>query len=75
MNLGLWARAGTSNTFTRFLSELAQAKLYQNWRKANPGEAARFDSFVTAPATASPPPMLTAFGRALVAVVEMRNGR
>jgi hypothetical protein len=53
-----------------FMRNLADAKLYQTWRKSNPGEAARFDAFV---AGGSPPSMLTPFGRALIAVVEMRN--
>jgi hypothetical protein len=58
--------------FDRFMRNLADAKLYQNWRKSNPGEASRFDTFVAG--ETSSPAMLTAFGRSLVAVVEMRNG-
>jgi hypothetical protein len=56
--------------FDRFLRNLREAKLYQNWRKSNPGEAARFDAFL---AGGTAPSMLTPFGRALIAVVEMRN--
>ena len=49
--------------FDVFLVELERAKLYQNWRAANPGEAARFDNCVQTGVAA---PMVTAFGRALV---------
>jgi hypothetical protein len=56
--------------FDVFMRNLVDAKLYQNWRKSNPGESARFDAFV---AGGNVPSMLTPFGRALIAVVEMRN--
>ena len=73
MNLGFFARVFTQQVetpFQRFLRNLADAKLYQNWRKANPGEAARFDACV---AGGPIPQMITPFGRALVAVVEMER--
>jgi hypothetical protein len=73
MQLGFFGRVfaqPTETPFNRFMRNLAEAKLYQNWRKSNPGEAARFDRFV---AGGSLPSMLTPFGRALIAVVEMRN--
>ena len=66
----------TETPFQRFLRNLRDAKLYENWRKANPGESLRFDTYlaaVLAGEPSSPPSMLTAFGRALVAVVEMRQ--
>jgi hypothetical protein len=73
MNLGFLGRVFSQPIdppFDRFMRNLAEAKLYQNWRKSNPGEAARFDTFL---AGGGPPSMLTPFGRALIAVVEMRN--
>lgn len=51
------------------LGELAKAQQYKNWRKANPGEAARFDAFLVAP-TGSPS-MTTPFGRFLVATARL----
>jgi hypothetical protein len=74
MNLGFFGRVfaqPVEPAFDRFLRNMQEAKLYQNWRKSNPGEAARFDAYL---AGGNPPSMLTAFGRALIAVVEMRNG-
>jgi hypothetical protein len=73
MNLAFLGRVFSQPVAPRFdvfMRNLADAKLYQTWRKSNPGEAARFDAFV---AGGSPPSMLTPFGRALIAVVEMRN--
>lgn len=54
------------------LSELAKAQQYKNWRKANLGEAARFDAFLVAP-TGSPA-MTTPFGRFLVATGRLIAG-
>jgi hypothetical protein len=73
MHLGFYGRVfvQTESAFDRFRLNLAQAKLYENWRKANPGEAARFDTYLTADVPV--PSMLTAFGRAIVAVVEMEK--
>jgi hypothetical protein len=75
MHLGFYGRVfvQTESAFDRFLKNLAQAKLYENWRKANPGESSRFDTYLAAPAGAAVPSMLTAFGRAIVAVVEMEK--
>jgi hypothetical protein len=75
MQLGFYGRVfvQSPSAFDRFLSNLRAAKLYENWRKANPGESARFDTYLTGPADASVPSMLTAFGRAIVAVVEMEK--
>jgi hypothetical protein len=75
MQLGFYGRVfvQSPSAFVRFLSNLREAKLYENWRKANPGEAARFDAYLAAPAGSAVPSMLTAFGRAIVAVVEMEK--
>jgi hypothetical protein len=75
MHLGFFARvfAQSPTAFDRFLLNLRQAKLYENWRKANPGEAGRFDAYLDASAGAPAPEMLTPFGRAIVAVVEMEK--
>jgi hypothetical protein len=74
MQLGFFGRVfvQSPSSFDVFMRNLADAKLYQNWRKSNPGEAGRFDAFVAA-GTSAPPSMLTPFGRSLIAVVEMRN--
>jgi hypothetical protein len=73
VQLGFYGRVFVQSPtpFDRFLTNLRQAKLYENWRKANPGEAARFDTYLTADVPV--PSMLTAFGRAIVAVVEMEK--
>ncbi len=54
----------------RFLPNLRDASLYTKWRSQNPGEAGRLDGYLADPKT-PPPTMVTAFGRAVVAVVEM----
>jgi hypothetical protein len=76
MQLGFYGRVFVQGPtlFDAFMTHLREAKLYENWRKANPGESARFDGFVAAPPGTPAPSMLTAFGRALCAAVEMRNG-
>jgi hypothetical protein len=75
MQLGFYGRVfvQSPSAFDRFLTNLRQAKLYATWRKANPGESARFDAYLAAPAGSAVPSMLTAFGRAIVAVVEMEK--
>jgi primosomal protein N' len=72
MQLGFFGRVfvQSPSSFDVFMRNLADAKLYQNWRRSNPGEAARFDAFVVG---GTAPSMLTPFGRALIAVVEMRQ--
>lgn len=58
----------------RFLPNLRAATIYKTWRTQNPGEAARFDEYLDHAqrrVQVTPPVMTTAFGRALVASVEM----
>lgn len=57
---------GASSARQQFLVELGHSVPYLNWRKQNPGEAARFDQVI---ATNQSVPMLTWLGRALVTAV------
>lgn len=54
-----------------FLPALQQSSLYANWRRGNPGEATRWDAYLSA-AGGPPPVMATSFGRTLLAVMQMR---
>jgi hypothetical protein len=51
----------------QFWQELAQASLYKKWRTQNPGEHSKLVAYAAGGAR---PVLATAFGRALVSVVE-----
>jgi hypothetical protein len=57
--------------FDTFLFNISKSTLYAKWRASNPGEASRWDKYVSG--MSDFPKMVTPFGRALVNVEAMRR--
>ena len=77
MSTLLWAGLNSKPTvpashaaLSRFWADLSGATLYRTWKKHNPGELARLEAYA---AGGGRPAMLTAFGNALVDVVDVHR--
>lgn len=79
MSALIWAGLGAATAnpasptrvaLERFWDDLAAATIYKTWKRHNPGELARLEGYAAGGAR---PDMLTAFGRALIDIVDVHR--